>query len=248
MANCQRGVLRAMGAHAYPAAVVGTEDLEPWYRRIRFEGPELLAAASIRPTTWMRLWVPNEQRQDVSQRGYTFIGADAAAGTFDIDFVLHEAPGPAGDFAKCARPGDRVEAMPSKSGLAAPEDVERFILVGDSTALPAILTVIAHAAEHRPEAAVSVIVEDEHPAPSGIPVPAHPNLAWQWLTLGGAERGTLAAPALRELTVGRERAYAWMAGERRLVRAAKAIVKDVLRLDRAHQHAQNYWIEGVAGR
>ncbi|MYM20440.1 SIP domain-containing protein [Brevibacterium sp. 5221] len=248
MANWQRGVLRAMGATAYPATVVGTEDFEPWYRRIRFAGPEFLGAADVQPTTWMRLWVPNEARQDMSQRGYTFIGADPAAGTFDIDFVLHETPGPAGDFAKRARPGDPVEAMPSKNGLKAPADVGRFILVGDSTALPAIMTIVEHAAAHRPDAAITVLIEDEHPEPSGIPLPAHPNMAWRWLRLDGAERGTLAAAALRELNVSRDRAFAWAAGERRLVRAAKTVFKDVYRLDRTRQHAQNYWIEGVAGR
>ncbi|WID99544.1 iron chelate uptake ABC transporter family permease subunit [Bosea vestrisii] len=42
----------------------------------------------------------------VATRYYTIRRIDAAAGWVEIDFVLHEAPGPAGDFARFARPGD----------------------------------------------------------------------------------------------------------------------------------------------
>lgn len=105
MANIERGIMRLMRITHHPLEVVSVRDFTPLCRRIRFRSPELVAALDVSPTLWMRLWVPNERTGDVSQRGCTFVEADAEAGTFDVDFVLHGEPGPAGTGRSRPSPG-----------------------------------------------------------------------------------------------------------------------------------------------
>lgn len=69
-------------------------------------------------------------------RYYTIRRIDAAAGWLEIDFVLHEAPGLAGDFARLARPGD-ICGMSGPCGLGV-KPAGHYLLAGDETALPAI--------------------------------------------------------------------------------------------------------------
>jgi ATP-binding cassette subfamily B protein IrtA len=122
MANFERGIMRLMRITNHPLEVVGVTHR---YRRIRFHGPEFVSALEVSPTLWMRLWVPNERTGDVSQRGYTFVAVDQEAGIFDVDFVLHDdAPGPASDWAKRVRPGERIEAAMTPAHLDIPQEVD----------------------------------------------------------------------------------------------------------------------------
>jgi NADPH-dependent ferric siderophore reductase len=70
-------------------------------------------------------------------RVYTVRAVDLARGEIAIDVVLH--PGlstPGADWARTARPGDRVGLL--GPGGAAPEPAPFMLLAGDETALPAI--------------------------------------------------------------------------------------------------------------
>jgi NADPH-dependent ferric siderophore reductase len=80
--------------------------------------------------------VSGEPGASFATRYYTIRRIDAAAGWVDIDFVLYEAPGPAGDFALSARIGD-ICGMSGPCGLGI-KPAGRYLLAGDETALPAI--------------------------------------------------------------------------------------------------------------
>ena len=246
MVNIERGILRLMRITNHPVEVVSVRDLTQHFRRIRFHAPQAVAGLDVAPTLWMRLWVPNERRDDVSQRGYTFVAVDEQAGTFDVDFVLHEDPGPAGAWVQQAAPGQRVEAALSPARLAIPREVNHWVVVGDLTALPAINTLI-EAAPAR--VCVSAAIEDAHADPrAGLPVASHPHLDFSWISPSPGDRGGELAAWMRGLDVDPADVWAWGAGERRVVTAVRSVCKETWRLDRGTFFTQASWIEGKAGR
>lgn len=74
-------------------------------------------------------------------RTYSIAGYDRIANELAVDFVLHEAPGPAADFARSAQPGDELGfAGPGPVTLFNP-DCQHHILSGDLSAVPALAAV-----------------------------------------------------------------------------------------------------------
>lgn len=243
MANWQRGVLRLMRIANHPVTVTHVQDFTPWYRRIVFDGPEVVRDLELFPTLWLRLWVPNPAKgaSHVSQRGYTFVDVRPDEGTFALDFVLHETAGPAGDWARAARLGDRLEVAITPHHIALPDATDRVVLAGDVTALPAINSWLAVIDESVP---VHVVVEDGHDGHDALPCARRANLTWQWVRPGPI-RGQALAEALASLPESAG-LYVWAAGERGLVKAVRTVLKDALRVPRDRQFSQSYWIEGRA--
>ncbi|MGO2658202.1 siderophore-interacting protein [Mycetocola reblochoni] len=242
--NWQRSVLRLMRVTNHPVTVVEVHDPTPWYRRVVFHAPELAEGLEVFPTLWLRLWVPNPARGEgfLSQRGYTVVDVRPEAGTFALEFVLHDVAGPAGDWAKGLVPGVTAEVALTPAHIALPEWASRVLLAGDVTALPAInswIDVIPDSID------VTVLVEEGHADRDRLPRHERTGrLGWQWVT-PGPERGEALAEAV--LTTGSEGTaglYAWAAGERALVRHVRSALKNGLGLERSAQFSQNYWIEG----
>ncbi len=74
----------------------------------------------------------------IERRDYTPRQHDAQAQILVIDFAVHHA-GPATRWALDARPGDKLQiGGPKGSKIISSDDVRRWLLIGDETALPAI--------------------------------------------------------------------------------------------------------------
>ncbi|WOT35825.1 siderophore-interacting protein [Streptomyces coeruleorubidus] len=128
-------VLKLLRAKDFVFTVTGTEDVTPDYRRLRFTDGGLLAAAGVHPTMWVRLWFDNAGKPH--QRAYTLVDPDPAAGTFSLEFALHE--GCASDWARAAKPGDTIEATVQGTGFEHPDPAPSHVFaVGDPASLPAI--------------------------------------------------------------------------------------------------------------
>ncbi|MGQ4272392.1 siderophore-interacting protein, partial [Nocardiopsis changdeensis] len=78
----------------------------PDYRRLHLTDGGMLAATGVHPTMWVRLWFENNGKPH--QRAYTLVDPDVEAGTFSLEFALHE--GVASDWARSAKAGATVEA------------------------------------------------------------------------------------------------------------------------------------------
>ncbi|MHA7987677.1 siderophore-interacting protein [Rathayibacter sp. CAU 1779] len=240
-ANWQRGVLKAMGVKNHPVEVVGVTDLTPWYRRIRLSAPGFLDELDVHPTIWLRLWIPSLARTKVVQRGYTILEPDREAGEFSLDFVLHEPTGPAASWAKNARPGARAEVAHTPQRLVIDQGTRLLVLAGDTTALPAISTLIQSAST---EAAKHVVIMDDHRDHHLLPLNPDARTTVSWANPDPT--GASVVRALQEslpIDVPRE-TYLWAAGERKLVKAVREYARGPLALGRHQHHAQNYWIFG----
>lgn len=139
--------------------VTAVHQLTPHVRRIRFTGEDLDRYGSpanlhvkllIPPRgaemSWpligsngQLIWPEGPSRPTL--RKYTVRAIDPAAGHLDIDFVIHEEPGPGADFAMRAQPGDMI-GMVGPGGLGYRE-ADWYLLIGDETAVPAIARLLA---------------------------------------------------------------------------------------------------------
>ncbi|WP_406469295.1 siderophore-interacting protein [Streptomyces hirsutus] len=123
-----------MRAKDFEFTVTRAEDVTPDHRRLRFTDGGMLAATGVHPTMRVRLWFANAGKPH--QRAYTLVDPDPAAGTFGLEFALHE--GCAGDWARAAKPGDTIEATVQGTGFDAPPAPSHLFVVGDPASLPAV--------------------------------------------------------------------------------------------------------------
>ena len=234
----ERVALKAFGVSTYRAEVESIAELTGWYRRITFSSPEFVELLPVFPTLWLRLWAPRPGDAAGVQRGYTLVDVDTDTGRFALDFVLHDAAGPAGDWARAASVGDVLEVALTPARPKAPAGTELYLLGGDVTALPAINSWLAQLPAG---VAVRAFIEDGHADRERLPVVPRPSAGVEWVTPTDSGGGALSAALARVETAGRS-VYGWAAGEKSLVRSVRAAFRDGLGLGRSEYFAQSYWI------
>lgn len=236
--------------------------ITPNMRRVILTGPELAGFSFYRHGLgpYVKLLVPPANFKDP---GWPQLGANGAYGgaperrpsvrtytvrDFDeerqelaIDFVLHGDEGPASRWAARAEPGDSIALL--ERGFSQPYGVDRYLFIGDHTALPAI----AQSLENLPDDSQGqafICLKDaadkqEFRAPAGFSV--------TWLI--GSD--PIALPSLlRELDLPAretgEYLFLWVGAEAARARALRAHAKLHLRLPQEQFSILNYWRDGLA--
>ncbi len=175
-------------------------------------------------------------------RTYTVRRVDQAAGTIDIDFVVHGDEGIAGPWAAAAQPGDRV-VLAGPGGAYRPDPTADWhLFAGDESAIPAI----AAALEALPADATGLafleiggrddLVELDHPA--GV------QLIW----VGRAARDESTAALLATAISGHPwpdgRVQVFAHGERESMKALREVFLTQRGLDRSQLSLSGYWAYG----
>src|SRR6185437_1670814 len=135
--------------------VLRVERLTPHMQRVTLGGDELRGFHSVAPDNHVKLFFPNAAgelvtptlgpngpeyppgREPSPMRDYTPRHHDAACNELVVDFVLN-GDGPASNWASQAAPGQRIGAGGPRGSFVVASDFDRYMLVGDETALPAI--------------------------------------------------------------------------------------------------------------
>lgn len=177
-------------------------------------------------------------------RDYTVRRHDPEAGELDLDVVLHPG-GLASEWASRAQPGERVWVAGPPAGLAVPESYDRYLLAGDTTALPAIQRWVENmASDTRGWVFVEVADAAEEVdlgAPAGVTV--------TWLHRDGVApgRSDVLASAVRAVALPPgESVYVWVAGEAGSIKPLRRWVRDELGLDPADVSITGYWKLGLS--
>lgn len=185
-------------------------------------------------------------------RTYTVRSVDEAAGTVDVDFVVHGAEGDddaglAGPWAASLPVGQQV-AFHGPGGMYRPDPgADWHLLAGDESALPAIAAALEDLAATAPAAVGVALVEVAGPedeldltAPAGVEV--------RWLHRGGpfTPETSLFAAALEGLDWREGRVQVFVHGEREQVKRARAHLTDVRGIDRRALSVSAYWAHGRA--
>ncbi|MEI5527482.1 siderophore-interacting protein [Streptomyces brasiliscabiei] len=133
-------VLKLLRGKDFVLTVTGAEQVTEHYRRVHLTDGGMLGVTGVHPTMWVRLWFDAAGKPH--QRAYTLVDPDQAAGTFSLEFALHD--GHASDWARAARPGDTIEATVHGTAFTDPDPAPSHILaIGDPASLPAINSLLA---------------------------------------------------------------------------------------------------------
>lgn len=234
---------------------------------------------------WYATWraLPDDRRNPI--RTYTVRAVRPARREVDVDVVLHGDGGPASGFAGRAVVGDRLVLLGPDRRYGGEHGGLEFrppaghvgptLLVGDATAVPAVLSVlgalpadtvgevvlevpdagdiaVGAGVEVPPGVGVTWLVRRGH-APSGLPAAVDEALGRMAApsTGGGAGARSLVEPEPDELLwdvpedARADGLYAWIAGESSLVTGIRRHLVRDLGADRRSVAFMGYWREGL---
>ncbi|KAB1149188.1 siderophore-interacting protein [Streptomyces luteolifulvus] len=227
-------VLRLLRAKDFTFTVTDAENVTGTYRRLHLTDGGMLAATGVHPTMWVRLWFDNAGKPH--QRAYTLVDPDPAAGTFSLEFALHE--GCASDWARTAKPGDTVEATVHGTGFDRPgPEPSHVFAVADPASLPALNSLLA-ALDPAP---ATIWFEGDaeglplHTDPSRHEIRRVPRLD------SGAGLVTQVKTDLPDLLKGTPHPYVWIACDTATTRTLSTYVRKELGLPKPRMHALGYW-------
>lgn len=151
-------------------------------------------------------------------RNLTIRRARPADDETDIEFALHD-DSPMSSWVRRAEQGDPAGIFDVGTAYRLPEHAQGQLLVGDGTALPAILSILdatpsSLATEVCLEVAAAADIRSVE-APAGVRV--------HWFSRDGEDvrPGTLALDAVRRASLPSGRFHTWVAGESRLATAVR---------------------------
>lgn len=184
---------------------------------VRLFFPRVGQAALRMPTVSNEAWIaqlllaPKAVRPWV--RNLTIRRVRPAADELDIEFALH-GDSPMASWVRRAEPGDPAGIFDIGTTYRRPEHAEGQLLIGDETALPAILSILDGTP---PGLATEVYLEVAATADiRSVEVPAGVRLHWFGRDDPALRPGTLVLEAVRAATLPSGPFYAWVAGEARL--------------------------------
>ncbi|MER5597160.1 siderophore-interacting protein [Streptomyces sp. NPDC002265] len=227
-------VLRLMSAKDFTCTVTHAEDVTAHYRRLRLTDGGLLAATGVHPTMWVRLWFDDAGRPH--QRAYTLVDPDPAAGTFGLEFALHQ--GCASDWARAAKPGDTVAVTVQGTGFRQPDPApSHLVAIGDPASLPAVNSLLGALGT----APATVFFEG---TADGLPLradPARHEVRRVPRQDSGARLVERVKADLPELLAATTDPYVWIACDTVTTRALSSYVRKDLGVARHRVHALGYW-------
>jgi NADPH-dependent ferric siderophore reductase len=222
---------------------------------------------------WYARWraLPDHKRNPI--RTYTVRAARPADQEVDVDIVLHGDGGPAAQWANGAKPGDRLALVGPASGSPAkqggmeflpPARLDKALLAGDETAVPAIAAILERLPEDTRGAALLEVPNEDDAldiaAPAGVSV--------TWLARQEGRHGSKLIPAVQtaagrmlptaqgqdiedvdvendllwEVPDGTQNGlYAWLAGEAGVIKTLRRHLVAERGLDRRSVAFMGYW-------
>ncbi|WP_224361200.1 siderophore-interacting protein [Hyalangium versicolor] len=236
--------------------------LSPEMIRVTLGGPELQGFQSPSADDHVRVFFPTpgerkplmpsvgprglvfpEGKPRPVSRDYTPRRHDAARGELDLDFVLH-GTGPASTWATQAKPGDLLGVGGPRSSVLIPHDFDWYLMVGDSTALPAI----GRWMEELPAGARAIALIEVANADEEQQFNTRAQAQVIWLHRNGAEAGStpLLEDALRNLQFPPGDFFTWLAGEANTLRTLREYLVEERKVDKKWLSVSGYWKRNTA--
>ncbi|WP_164420133.1 siderophore-interacting protein [Streptomyces salinarius] len=228
-------VLKLMRAKDFEFTVTDAEDVTADFRRLRLTDGGMLAATGVHPTMWVRLWFENAGRPH--QRAYTLVDPDPEAGTFAMEFALHE--GCASDWARAAKPGDTIEATVQGTGFEVPRPLpSRVFAVADPASLPALNSLLDALGP------VPATVWFEGGTDDGLPfrtVPGRHDVRAVPRRDAGAQLVARVKEELPEMLGAASEPFVWIACDTATTRALSSYVRKDLGVPKQRVNSLGYW-------
>jgi NADPH-dependent ferric siderophore reductase len=228
----------------FPVMAERVELVTPHMKRITVDGSCLSDYRVGLPGQWLKVFVPAAKGQIAGGRAYTVRRFDPATKKLDLDFVLHGDNGPASAWAARAKVGDLFEISMThpRSGFPIDPLVERYLLFGDETALPAIGAILeALPASAKADVFVEVADAREEQAIQSL---ATTNLSWLHRVAGRDRAPAGLDDAAKSLPTPEGTTAIWVAAEASIVQVIRKHALVVWGVERKRLHAAGYWKRG----
>ncbi|MDQ7988537.1 MAG: siderophore-interacting protein [Candidatus Dactylopiibacterium sp.] len=171
------------------------------------------------------------------RRDYTPRRFDRARGELEIEFALH-ATGRAADWARQARVGQRAVIAGPRGSMIIPMDYAWHLLVGDSSALPAM----RRRTEELPAGARVWIIAQADAAADRLPFAGAARADVHWV-----DSTTALLDAAQGFTLPEGEGFIWAAGESASMQRLRAHFVDVKHHPREALRVAAYWKPGAEG-
>lgn len=245
-----------------PARVLRTQRLTPGLVRLVVGGPAMAALdAPVHTDSYVKLvFAPPGPRpvlsdgrvdlaavreavgqENVRLRAYTVRHFDHSTRELTLDVVVHGDEGVAGPWAASAQIDDEVLLLGPGGAWSPDPEADRHLLVGDSSALPAIAAALERL-PHRAAGHAVIEVSHEHDRLDLVRPPA---VRVHWVVTGQHTPGAALVHAVRSLPSEGGRVGAFVHGEAGAVRALRHYLRVERRLPRESLSVSGYWRLGV---
>ncbi|KAA1380877.1 siderophore-interacting protein [Aeromicrobium fastidiosum] len=211
----------------------------------RRPGQQELRMPSWSHDGWLAQWLLMAPSTRPHVRLYTARAFRPETLELDIEFVAHGDTSPGSGWALSAKPGETVGIFDEGTTYAPPPGSGRQLLVGDESALPAILAILEQAPR---DLEAQVFLEVPHAGDvRDVRVPAGVTMHWLPREDEHAVPGRLALQTLSETVRPRDRpAYAFIAGESGLATGARRFLVNEVGMPKTDITFQGYWKHGKA--
>lgn len=214
----------------------------PHLVRITLTGEDLANFPEDRESANCKLLFDNGEKEPIV-RTYTVRAYRAAAEELDIDFFIHDAPGPASNWAANAKAGDTIGFKGPSSPKLINTDSNWVVCAGDMSAMPALEANLERMPPQTKGVAVFEVVspEDKHDivAPDGM------EIRWVINPHPDAPNTTL-YDAVRAIALPAGRIAVWVAGESSCIRTLRRYFKSEVGVERSHFYGSGYWQIGLS--
>lgn len=221
--------------------VTSAERITPNMLRIELAGDELGDFASAAPDDHVKLIFAGDDDQTI-MREYTPRRFDTEKRSLVIDFALHDS-GPATLWALGTKPGDELQIGGPRGSRVISGDIERWLLIGDETALPAIGRRIEEAAPGAKITALVCIPDDADM--QSFETGADLDTLWIARDGGAATDPAFLLDTLKSIDLT-ARTFVWIAAEGSVTREVRRYLNE----ERGHplpwMKAAGYWVHGKA--
>jgi NADPH-dependent ferric siderophore reductase len=206
------------------------------------EGQTALRMPTASSEAWMAqvLLMPKSARPLV--RNMTIRRARPADDEIDIEFALH-GDSPMSSWVRRVRPGDPAGVFDMGTMYRPPEHAQSELLVGDETAMPAILAILDQA----PPSLIAEVYLEVSTAADVRDVVAPPGARIHWFSrddVPDQRPGAVVLEAVRRAVMPPGRVYAWVAGESRLATSVRRHLVNDRGVPKADISFAGYWRHG----
>ncbi len=215
--------------------VSDVEVLSPEMVRVTFSGEALADFVSQSFDDHVKFIFTTPQGA-VVRRHYTPVRCDAAARTVALEFALHP-EGDASDWARAAQVGQTAVIAGPRGSMIIPMDYDWHLLVGDSSALPAIRRRL----EELPAGAQVTVVIQVSDAREHCALTSAASVQVHWVHDEAAM-----LQSISDLVLPAGDGFVWAAGEGSQMRQLRTILLKEKGIAKQAMHIAVYWMQGVS--
>ncbi|MFF2494128.1 siderophore-interacting protein [Agromyces sp. NPDC058064] len=237
-----------------PARLASRRFLTADYVRVRLEGEALVGFDSPGSDDHIRVFFPArgteaaalsvDELRAAPSREYTPLAWDAAAGTLELEFLVHGDEGVAGRWAADAPIGASVGVGGPRGSLVIEGVPEGWLLAGDETSLPAIRRL----AGRMPRGARGLVIIEASGAGDDYALETPESVRVEWLRRADGSPSAALIDRLDALTAEDRPSgdvFAFVAAEQAVVKPGRALLER-WGLDAERAIVKGYWRRGDA--